>query len=298
MKLGIDIGGTFIKYALVDDDLNIVKNWKKETKRFFDKDVFYDYLCADIDAQEIEYVGVSAPGVVHPSGTMLSKASKLTRDIYQTNVPEEVSKRLDRPCAVVNDAKSAGFCEMMIGNGKGTKSSVYFVIGTGIGGCVCDERGVIEGVDGIAGEFSNLPAGLDENGKIIKLVSLASMSALIDIYNQKVEEERHVKYGTEVSERYLNQEEEAVAAMDEWCKNILMGFELINIFYNPEIICVGGGISKADWFIEKLQAMAKENSMDEAFTDLKTYRIDRCRYDNDANILGAILKADQQFKQA
>jgi predicted NBD/HSP70 family sugar kinase len=77
-----------------------------------------------------------------------------------------------------------------------------------------------------------------------------------------------------------------------------MGFELINIFYNPEIICVGGGISKADWFIEKLQAMAKENSMDEAFTDLKTYRIDRCKYDNDANILGAILKADQQFKQA
>ena len=58
---------------------------------------------------------------------------------------------------------------MQIGNGKGTASSVYFVIGTGIGGCVCDDSHVVEGVNRIAGEFSNLPIGFKEDLSLIHI---------------------------------------------------------------------------------------------------------------------------------
>ena len=44
-SLGIDIGGTFIKYALVDDNYNIINKWKVETIKFETKDEFYDYTC-------------------------------------------------------------------------------------------------------------------------------------------------------------------------------------------------------------------------------------------------------------
>ena len=45
MYLGIDIGGTFIKYALIDENNNVVEKWKKPTELMKSKDEFYDYLC-------------------------------------------------------------------------------------------------------------------------------------------------------------------------------------------------------------------------------------------------------------
>ena len=47
-SLGIDIGGTFIKYALVDDNYNIINKWKVETIKFETKDEFYDYICSNV----------------------------------------------------------------------------------------------------------------------------------------------------------------------------------------------------------------------------------------------------------
>lgn len=286
MYLGIDIGGTFIKYALVEKDYTITKKWKKETKLCATKDEFYDYLCEGLKELDVECIGVSAPGVIDSDSTVLSKAARNVQIMMHHSVNEEIQSRTGIKTATMNDAKAAGYCELMIGNGKGTSSSVYFVIGTGIGGCVCDRDGVIQGVNNIAGEFSNIPMGY-ANGKILGLSHLASMSALIDIYNSM--SETLLTYGTEVCERYLANEETAVKAMDQWCLNICLGLFSIVIFYNPEVICLGGGISEEDWFIDKVRETW--NALERPFKDLTTTKIDRCLYNNDANLLGAVLYA-------
>lgn len=294
--LGIDIGGTFIKYAIVDKNNKILKQWKKETLLFEDKDDFYNYICADLETDNIICAGISVPGVLAPDSTIISKAAPNVCIMYKTNVKEELGKRLKVPTAAINDAKSAGFCEMKIGNGKGSKSSAYFVIGTGVGGCLCNETDVIEGVNCIAGEFSQLPIGFcnDQPNKLQGLCDIASMTALIDIYNQKVDEEHQEKYGKEIADLYLEGNEIAKEAMDEWCKNVIQGLYLIMILYNPEIICLGGGISKADWFLEKIKDMLA-NTVEHDFKDIISTKIDRCKFDNDANLLGAVLYARRQF---
>ncbi len=286
MYLGIDIGGTFIKYALVEEDYTITKKWKKETKLFLTKDEFYDYLCEGLNEYDIECIGVSAPGVIDEDSRVLSKAAKNVQIMLGHCVNDEISRRTGKKVATINDAKAAGYCELMIGNGKGTSSSVYFVIGTGIGGCVCDKDGVVQGVNSIAGEFSNIPMGY-VNGKIYGLSNLASMTALIEIYNSM--SETKLTYGTEVCERYLEKEDIAIKAMDQWCLNICIGLVAIIIFINPEIICLGGGISEEDWFIDKVKETWA--TMNRPFKDLTTTRIDRCLYNNDANLLGAVLYA-------
>ncbi len=293
--LGIDIGGTFIKYALVDESYKIVKKWKKPSILMKTKDDFYQYLCEDVDVSEVDFIGVSAPGVVNDDSTIMSKAAPNVRIMYQTNVNEEIGSRLNRPVATMNDAKAAGFCELKIGHGKGTKSSVYYIIGTGIGGCVCNESGVIQGVDNVAGEFSGLPIGRDADGRYIGLSQIGAITSLIDIYNR--EAAVPLTYGTEVTEKYLKDDPVAIKAMEEWCKNILFGLHMIIIFYNPEVICLGGGISEEDWFIEKMQKMFKEDQSSHNFNGLITTRIERCKYNNDANILGAMLYAESCFKQ-
>lgn len=292
--LGIDIGGTFIKYAVVDENYNILRQWSKETKKFDTKDLFYDYLCQDLELSNIQFVGVSAPGVIDKDSTIISRAAHNVRSMYLTNVNKEVGKRLQLPVETINDGKGAGYCEFKIGNGKDSKSSAYFIIGTGIGGCLCDEHGVIQGVDGIAGEFSNLPICYydDQPNELKGLAKFASMTALIEIYNKKVKNKK--EYGIEITHLYLQGDEIAKEAVNEWCKNIILGLSIIIIMYNPEVICIGGGISEEDWFIEKIQEMYRNETKLISEPTINT-RITRCKYNNNANILGAILYAKENL---
>lgn len=284
MYLGIDIGGTFIKYALVDENNKIIKKWKKVTELKETKEEFYDYLCSGLDKYEYDSIGISAPGVIDNNSNVLSKAAKNVQVMYRTNVNAEVSKRINKKVITINDAKAAGYCEFILGNGKGTKSSAYFIIGTGIGGCLCDGQGVIQGVNGIAGEFSPMLLATNED-KPQFFASIASMPALIRIYNEK--SDSSLQYGIEVCEKYRDKDEIAIRAMDEWVDNICLCLYNITLFFNPEVICLGGGISEEDWFVELVRE--RFSNMERFFMDICTTKIERCLYSNDSNILGAVL---------
>jgi len=240
---------------------------------------------------DISCIGVSAPGVIAKDSQVISKAAENVRIMYLTNVNLEIKKRLHVPVSTMNDGKAAGYCEFKIGNGKGRKSSAYFIIGTGVGGCICDENGIIEGVDRIAGEFSNLPIGyLDESRpfKLVGLAKAASITALVNLYNEKAG--TSLEYGQEVSERYLAGDEKAAETVHLWCKNIIQGMYMIIMLYNPEILCIGGGISDADWFMKKLLDMYR-NEIKLISEPPITTQIVNCKYTSDANILGAVIYA-------
>lgn len=285
MYLGIDIGGTFIKYALIDEQNRVKKKWKKDTKLKETKDEFYDYLCDGLDKYEYDGIGISAPGVIDSNSNILSKAAENVQIMCGTNVNMEVSKRVNKKVTTINDAKAAGYCEFLLGNGKGTKSSVYFIIGTGIGGCLCNSQGVIHGVNGIAGEFSMISL-TNNKDKPQFFASIASITALVRIYNEKANE--NLRYGTEICEKYLNNDKLAMEAMEEWIDNICLCLHNIILFINPEVICLGGGISEEDWFIQLVRKRLI-NNMNKFFMDICTTKIERCLYSNDSNLLGAVL---------
>lgn len=294
-NLGIDIGGTFIKYALVDEEYNIKDKWKVESVKFDTKDELYDYICSNIKMlDEIESIGISAPGLIDEKSNVKSYAAPSVCIMYGTNINEEIGKRTGKKVSSINDAKSAGLCEFKIGNAKGSKSSAFLILGTGTGGCVCNENGVVYGQDAFAGEFHHLPFMNFKTGKIDRLGDYASITALIEIYNSKVNEEEQTKYGHEICKRYLNGNEIAKVAVDEWINNIVVQLISITVFYNPEIICIGGGISEEVWFIDSIKDRYKSTCMDIFNTDVLTTKIDRCKYNNDSNILGAIINTDRQ----
>jgi predicted NBD/HSP70 family sugar kinase len=108
---------------------------------------------------------------------------------------------------------------------------------------------------------------------------------LVRIYNEK--SNSNLEYGLEVCEKYKDKDEIAIKAMDEWIDNICLCLYNIILFYNPEVICLGGGISEEDWFIELVRE--RFSSMKRFFMDICTTKIKRCLYSNDSNILGAVL---------
>lgn len=293
LTLGIDIGGTFIKYALVDEKFNIIEKWKTPTIKFDTKDEFYDYICSNAKhLDEVDKIGVSAPGLVNENSEIKSYAAPNVRIMFGTNVNEEISKRTGKKVATINDAKSAGLCELKVGNARGTKSSAFLIIGTGTGGCICNENDVIYGVDGFAGEFHHMPFIDFYENKVLRQGDYCSMTALIQIYNTKVNEDEKLNYGHEITAKYLAGDEKAKIAMEEWLRNMANQLLSIATFYNPEIICLGGGISEEDWFIELISEKFKLASRNFLELDIITTKIGRCKHNNDANILGAVIKVN------
>lgn len=291
--LGIDIGGTFIKYALFDESLNIIKKWKKETIKFNEANLFYDYLCQDINTKDIAIIGVSAPGVIDQQSLVLSKAADSVKIMFQTNVNKEITRRLHCPTYTINDARAAGKCEYERGNAQNTTSSAYLLIGTGVGGCFYQGGQSIEGINHIAGELSFLPFTIKDN-KPISLSHFASMSALVEIYNNTVDLNHKLQYGKDICQLYLNHDNNATIAIVQWCQNIVFALNILTICYNPEVICIGGGISEEDWFIDKIKQIYQA-TLPKRIEHLITTRIDKCYFHNDANLLGAVLFAQEQL---
>lgn len=292
-NLGIDIGGTFIKYALIDEEYNIVEKWKVETVKFDTKDEFYDYVCSNIKSiDQIHSIGISAPGLIDEESNVKSYVAPNVVIMYGTNINQEISKRTNKKVASINDAKSAGLCEFKIGNAKGSKSSAFLIIGTGTGGCVCNETGVVYGKDCYAGEFHNIPFMNLNERRIEKMGDYSSMTGLINIYNSKVDKNKEIEYGHEICCKYLKKDEIAKGAVEQWITNMAVQLIALTAFYNPEIICIGGGISEEDWFIEKIRKRFKETCIEYFGADFITTKIDRCKYNNDANILGAIINVE------
>lgn len=292
INLGIDIGGTFIKYALMDKQYHIKDRWKIETIKCDTAEEFYDYICSNIKLiDQIDVIGISAPGLIDEDSNVKSYAAPNVAIMYGTNINDEIKKRTHKKVSSINDAKSAGLCEFKIGNAKGSKSSAFLIIGTGTGGCICDENGVVYGKDAFAGEFHNMPFVNDKIGGLDKMGDYASITGLINIYNSKVEMDEQVQYGYEVCKKYLDGNKIAELSVDEWIINIVAELIVITVFYNPEVICIGGGISEEDWFINKVREQYKKTCIAYLEADFITTKIDRCKYNNDANILGAIINA-------
>ncbi len=284
MYLGINVSRVAIRYAMYGQEFEEIEKWKKDMKEFDTPSQLYDYICEELDETGADVIGISVPGIVRDSRIIAKSQIKL---LYKTNIKEEIEKRTDIKTHVINEARASGYCEFQMGNGKGTKSSAYFIIGDTLGGCICDEKGIVEGADGLAGEFSVLPFGSTFSGKPDILTNYASMDALVNIYKEF--SERATENGIQVVRRYLQGEENATHAMDAWMQNICYGLYEVMMMYNTEVICIGGQISEEIWFVDFIEKRFNEYCF--SFHDILTTKIVQCKFRNSASLLGAVLYA-------
>lgn len=281
--VGIDIGGTYMKYAIYELDGSLVRKWKEETKHFSDKDDLYDSLCIELKKEQLAFVGVSAPGVIDEVGNVKSKAAPNISCMYTSNIKIELEKRLQVRVEAINDAKAAGYYEAKYGNGKDCESCVVVTLGTGIGGCFCLHGEVIQGFNGFAGELSSLPIG---NGK--RWCEVASVKALCDAFNK---ERLKTLHGEEICQLYLEQDPCAVSHIHAWIEQIALGCVSIAVCFNPEVICIGGGISSQAWIIDLLRDAFRKKCERYTQGEVITTKIVACSQYNDSNIAGAIAYA-------
>lgn len=288
VNLAIDIGGTYIKYALIDDHYMIIKKWKVPTLKFDDKDRFYDYLCQNMQyIGNISRIGVSAPGLIDSESYVKSMAAPNVKIMFETSIREEIERRVAKPTTAINDAKAAGVCEFRLGNAQGTKSAAFIIIGTGTGGCLCDENGVINGADSFAGELHFIPYWDNKSQQLLKLGNHSSIRGLQNSYQKLSGSE--VVNSEWIIEASRKGEPLAQQAVDEWLHHVALMTLSVLCFYDPEVICFGGEISKADWFIDTVRDKVSDMTESHIKSQVFSTRLLVCKYHNDANLIGSLL---------
>jgi len=267
--IGIDLGGTAIKYAVVEQNGHILWEDKKLTEA--DKPtahIVQNIIDAVLEARKQAIVlgtdpvcvGIGTPGVVDvKKGIVLGAADNLTGWV-QLPLADLVSKATGLPVFIDNDANMMGLGEYAYGGNRDCEHLIFITIGTGIGGAIFINGQLHRGYRYAGGELGLIM--MTYEGKDGYWEDFASTAAMVRQYKEKAQmiDPKIEINGKYIVDQYLKKEPLAVAVFKEHTR--LVGYGLagyINIF-NPEKIVIGGGISEAgDVYIKPVDAAAQKS---------------------------------------
>jgi len=297
--LGIDIGGTAVKIGVVDENGNILLS---ET-RSVSFDGYKTPIMETVSSltEEIlekcetkpEGIGVSATGQIDVrTGTVIGVGAHFGNWLG-SEIRKTLEDKFRLPVTVINDANAAALGEQTYGRAKGCENALVVTIGTGVGGGIIEGGRLIQGRRGIGGEighyiidFDGEPCPCGNRGCFERYASTGALvrrftenASLLDMLGVPADE---------VNGKVIFEHLDAPAvraAVDTWMDHIAVGITgLIHIF-NPEIVLIGGGISREEErFIKPLREKILSRAMPRFAEDL---RVEAAQLGNNAGLLGA-----------
>ena len=286
MYLIYDVGGTFVKYALMNEKGIILEKNKVATPRnkedFFStmKEIFEKY-----QTKPLKGTAFSLPGVIDVENGIVYRGGGCPF-LHEVNVVEEMETITHLPCAIENDGKCAGLAEMWLGNAKDKKDAIVMVVGSAIAGAIIHDRKVIHGTHLIAGEISNLVINANRKTMDTQLFAYSATYGL----RYKVAKGKNLEFSEVTGEKIYAWAKDGDEVAQECLED--MYFELavqaynFQYTYDPEIILFGGGISEEPLFIQGIQRYVDELSKKRH--QFAKPVIDVCKFNNDSNLIGAL----------
>lgn len=261
---GVDIGGTTVKIGLFDKDGCVLDKWEIPTiKENAGASVLPDVAESikakmqekDIGAEDVEGVGVGAPGAVDKEGTLVSGAVNIGWGEF--NIPKVLGGYLGLPVKAANDANVAAFGEMWQGGGKGYSNLVAVTLGTGVGGGIIIDGKILIGANGAGGEIGHVHIEDDEpemcNCRNFGcLEQYASATGIVRLAKRRLAKDNKpsiLRKGNLSAKSVFDAVKAGDEVADEIAKDFgdYLGKGLAGVAgtVNPEIFVIGGGVSKA-----------------------------------------------------
>lgn len=272
IRIGVDVGGTGIQIGVVNEQHQIVSESSIPTRITlpFEEQVrqIADCIASTVSSagfgiQDIESVGIGIPGI---ASSRTGEVIKCT-NMGWNHVPfrEIFTKYLPKPVHIENDANVAALAESVIGISAGTSSSVFMTIGTGIGSGIIIDGEIWKGAHGIGGELGHVILALDgvpcTCGNHGCLERYCSATALIRMTREAVAENPDTLIMEAVDHKPERIEAKTVfdcaKKQDPLALKVYHRFidylaqataSIVNLL-DPEIIVLGGGVSKAGSFL-------------------------------------------------
>ena len=143
--IGIDLGGTSVKYALIDNEGVFHFQGKLPSKADVSAEAVIGQLvtaCKEVMASAlqlgvaVEGIGIGTPGIVDETNRIVLGGAENIKGWENLNLADRIEAETGLPVQMGNDANLMGLGETMYGAGQGAKNVVFLTVGTGIGGAV------------------------------------------------------------------------------------------------------------------------------------------------------------------
>ncbi|MBL4936166.1 ROK family protein [Clostridium sp. YIM B02515] len=292
-----DIGGTFIKYGVVNETGKILYKGKFESPKTDCKNTIPRDLIKKIkemqEKYEIHAVGISTPGNVDSKNGEIIFASDNLPGYTGAKLSESIKNETNLDCYVENDVNAAALGELWLGAGRGKDTFVCIALGTGIGGAIIINNKIYKGIGQGAGEIGHTT--IDIHGEKCACGGTGcyerygSTSALIRNYAALANINVSEINGEEIIDRVKKGESLAVKVYEKFINNVAIGIVNLVHLLDPGIVIIGGGISaQGKPFFDKISSRFKEMVMPSYSNYTK---IVQAELRNDAGIIGAAYNA-------
>lgn len=297
MKIGIDMGGSHIAVATVNNQGKIIEKIEEDIQKgnsnaqyilnYVDKAIEKLRKTADIEA-----IGIACPG--NPKGSKIENLVNLS--IAEVDF-KELEKKYSVKIKSVNDAKGAAIAEKTYGALKQSSDCVFLCLGTGIGGAVflnnqllvanrnpgfelghmVIEREGIEcncGKKGCFETYCSMKRFKDKAREVLKRIGI----------NEKIESGEEIRIALENNMDNLNIQE----LVEEYINNLVIGLSNVIDIFEPDRICIGGSFVYFEEILYRklIEEMEKRRYV---FNKGEIPEIKLAELGNDAGIIGATL---------
>ena len=312
IRIGMDIGGTGIQIGAVDENNHIITEAsipaRKDLPFTEQVDQMVSCLRGILDRklnpaltlENVASVGAGIPGIANSDGIVIN-----CTNLHWSYVPlkEEFQKRINKPFLVDNDANVAALAESVAGVSAGTSSSIFITLGTGIGSGIIINGKIWNGYHGIGGELGHMIMELDGQlctcGNRGCVEQYCSATALIRMAREQVAvhpdsmilaladgdaQKINAKMVFDAKREGDPAAEKIFRRYVSYLSQMIAG--LVN-FMDPEIIVLGGGVSKAGSLL--LDAVRESYRSFVLYNDQPLPRIEIASLSSEAGIIGAAM---------
>lgn len=292
VDLAFDVGGSSVKYAVIDEGGNFVERGSFVTPK--EKDAFFAGIEEVKDRMAGQYTlsgaAFSMPGAVDDAAGVIGGSSALPY-IHGFPIRQEFEQRLGLPAAMENDANCAALGEVWTGAGKDYQDVAFFVIGSGVGGALVHNKEIIHGAHLHGGEFGYM--------YVPELRNILSEGGCPGGLKRRMAKARGVSPddfdGKKVYELRDAGDADAARIIDEMYEFLARAIYDIQYIFDPEAFLLGGAISSRKDLIPGIEAHI-ERILDEAEVASIRPKLLPCQHGNDANLLGAVYHLRYQKK--
>ena len=289
--LTIDVGGTFIKYALVTGirsfriaGKNKIPTPKKDHADFMAKLAEIFNACS-----EAEGIAIAMPGLIDTKRGVCISSGALNFSNGHC-IAEELQQMCGVPVTVENDANCAALAEMRSGSLVGVKDAMVLVFGTAVGGALIRNKELYRGAHFCAGEVSYTLTSIDadfreENFYGVNIGALAFQKNCAKVLGLPENEVT----GEMIFKLIDDNDDDILDALYKFAHGVAVKILNLQMIYDPERFALGGGISEQQSFIDAVQDQLDELCA-KAPDFLPRPEVVACKYHNDANLLGALYR--------
>lgn len=275
----LDIGGTAIKYGLIDAQGHILEKGSMPTKAGQIVESAVSVADGFWQKAKISGICISTAGMVDPVKGEIVYSGPTIPEYQGTQWKKIMEDRFGVPCEVENDVNCANLAEFTSGASQGTDTSVMLTVGTGIGGSMILHGELYRGFTHSAFEIGYMHM---EGGNFQEL---GAASVLSDKVAERKQESRELWPGTRIFEEAKKGDLVCCQAIEEMTD--VLGKGIANICYvvNPQVVVLGGGIMAQEAYLkDKIEASVKKYLLAQLADQT---RILYAKHQNDAGMLGA-----------